>query len=142
MAGRVSERKLASSDPAERTLTILIVEDEYLVRASLSDYLQDSGFKVLEASNATEAIEIIEKTGVQLHLIFSDVLMPGPIDGFGFAHWIRANRPSLPIILTSGAFNRAACAEELRESESFMAKPYNLEAVVSRMRAVLGAGRT
>ena len=142
MARTISEQKPVSPDSAERTPTILIVEDEFLIRASLSDYLQDSGFKVLEASRATEAIEIIEKTGLQLDLIFSDVLMPGPIDGFGFAHWIRANRPALPIILTSGAFNKAASAEELRENELFMAKPYNLEAVASRMRAVIDAGRT
>ena len=55
----------------------------------LSDYLQECGFKVLEGLTADEAILIIEKSDVIIDLVFSDVSMPGTINGFGLAHWVR-----------------------------------------------------
>ena len=129
-------------DPNERTPTILIVDDEAPIRAMLSDYLQECGFKVLEGSTADEAILIIEKSDVVIDLVFSDVSMPGTIDGFGLAHWVRANRPGLPIILTSGDAKKASSAKQLCESEPFMAKPYELSVVVARIRASIETSRT
>ena len=129
-------------DPNERTPTILIVDDEAPIRAMLSDYLQECGFKVLEGSTADEAILIIEKSNVVIDLVFSDVSMPGTIDGFGLAHWVRANRPGLPIILTSGDAKKASSAKQLCESEPFMAKPYELSVVVARIRASIETSRT
>jgi CheY-like chemotaxis protein len=64
--------------------TILIVEDEFLARAMLSDHLQESGFMVLEAANADEAISTI-KSGLPIDLVLTDVRMPGSINGFGVA---------------------------------------------------------
>ena len=68
--------------------------------------------------------------------------MPGTIDGFGLAHWIRTNRPRLPIILTSGDAKKASSAKQLCESEPFMAKPYELSVVVARIRASIETTRT
>jgi CheY-like chemotaxis protein len=124
-------------DPAERTPTLLVVEDEVLIRIALSDYLQECGFKVLEAGNADEALEIIQHGTVTIDLVFSDVVMPGGMDGFGLAKWIRANRPGLPIILTSGDAAKAVTANELCEREPFMAKPYDLEQLVKRIRTLI-----
>lgn len=104
-------------DPKERTPTLLIVDDEALIRAALSDYLQDCGYKVLEASTADDAILIIEKSNVIIDLVFSDVRMPGSMDGFGLARWIRANPPGLPLILTSSDQKKTASAKELREND-------------------------
>ena len=73
-------------DPNERTPTLLIVEDEILIRMALSDYLQDCGYKVLEASAAEEAMLIIEKGDIIIDVVFSDLKLPGPMDGFGLAH--------------------------------------------------------
>lgn len=129
-------------DPSERTPTILIIDDEALIRAMLSDYLQECGFKVLEASNADEAILIIEQSDVIIDLVFSDVGMPGSMDGFGLAQWIRANRPGLPIILTSGDAKKTSLAKGLCEGEPFLAKPYDLEVVVAQIRAAINAART
>jgi CheY-like chemotaxis protein len=72
---------------------VLIVEDEALIRVALADFLQDVGFKVLEAANANEAVEIIEKASVPIDLVFTDVRMPGTLDGIELAHWIRTSRP-------------------------------------------------
>ena len=121
-------------DPNDRTSTILVVDDEYLLRATLADYLQECGFKV-EASSADEAVAILEKTGVDL--VLTDVRMPGAMDGFGLARWIRTNRPSMQVILTSGAASKTEAAKQLCENEPFFEKPYKLEAVVAQIRSSL-----
>ena len=130
---------IAFPDPRERSPTILIVEDEALIRIVLSDYLQECGFKVLEAAHADEAVKILEHAYVTIDLVFSDVAMPGMMDGFALARWVRANRRGLPIILTSGDANKAASARELCEGEPFFNKPYDLAGVVSQIRTLLGA---
>ena len=81
------------SDVKDRTPTVLVVEDEFLIRAMLSDYLQECGFKVLEGSTADEAVAIIENVDVPIDLVLTDIRMPGSMDGFGLARWVRANRP-------------------------------------------------
>src|SRR6185437_6534160 len=112
-------------DPKERTPTLLIVDDEALLRVALSDYLQDCGYKVLEASTADE-----------------DVRMPGSMDGFGLAQWLRAKRPGLPIVLTSGDEKKTSAAKELCENDHFMGKPYDLKMVVAKIRATINVART
>jgi DNA-binding response OmpR family regulator len=129
-------------DTDTRTPTILIVDDEALIRSMLSDYLQECGFKVLESSNADEAILIIEQGDVIIDLVFSDVSMPGSMDGFGLAQWIRANRPGLSIILASGDAKKVTSAIELCENEPFMTKPYHLSAVVAKIRETIELSRT
>lgn len=137
MAGTRIEQ-IAFPDPEERTPTILIVEDETLIRIALSDYLQECGFKILEAAHADEAVKILEHAHVAIDLVFSDVVMPGSMDGFALARWVRTNRPGLPVMLTSGDVRKADCARELCEREQFLSKPYDLARLVARMRAMLG----
>ena len=136
-AARVQQ--IAFPDPEERTPTILIVEDETLIRIALSDYLQECGFKILEAAHADEAVKILEHCPVVIDLVFSDVVMPGSMDGFALARWIRAHRPGLPVMLTSGDARKADCARELCEREPFLSKPYDLARLVAEMRTLLGA---
>src|SRR4051812_45793079 len=80
---------------------ILVVEDELLIRMALAEFLEDSGFHVVEAGSAAEAIAIVE-SNPRIALVFSDVVMPGGMDGFGLAGWLDANRPGLPVMMTSG----------------------------------------
>ncbi len=124
-------------DTQERVPAILIVEDEVLIRFAIADYLRECGFKILEAGHAAEAIEFLQ-SDVEIDLVFSDVQMPGEMDGFGLSKWIRANRPKLPVILTSGDFSKSAKAKELCESEPFFAKPYDVAKVVAHIRNTLG----
>lgn len=126
-------------DPKERTPAILLVEDEVLVRLAISDYLQECGFKVYEAGTAAEAIEILESNEAAIDLVFSDVRMPGEMDGFGLATWIRAHRPGLPVILTSADGKKCEAAKELCENEPFLAKPYDVKLVVVRIRSLIDA---
>ena len=124
-------------NPKERTPTILVVDDELLIRMNVSDFLQDCGFKVLEASNADEAIRILESDAVVLDLVFSDVKMPGTMDGFGLAQWVRARRPKIRVVLASGDAAKASKAHDICADEPFFSKPYDLPMVLAKIRQLL-----
>ncbi|MGZ5904834.1 MAG: response regulator, partial [Reyranella sp.] len=68
--------------------TVLVVEDEILVRTVIAAYLRDCGFDVVEAGSADEAVRVLE-AGVRIDIVFSDINMPGSLDGFGLAQWLR-----------------------------------------------------
>ena len=123
-------------DPVERNSVVLVVEDEVLIRLVLSDYLQECGFKVYEAANAEEAMEILGSDH-EVDIVFSDVNLSGSMNGFALTKWIRETHPGLSVILTSGDAKLAAAAKELCQSEPFLAKPYDVEAVVRQIRAQL-----
>jgi DNA-binding response OmpR family regulator len=120
----------------QRVPTVLIVEDEFLIRACLADYLQDNGFKVLEAGTADDAVEIIEKADGSIDLVFSDVMMPGKLNGFELAEWVRAIHPGLPILLTSGHAKSVADSVK-RCGTAAMPKPYDLEHVAEEIRKLV-----
>ena len=117
---------------AKDAAVILIAEDEALVRFALSDCLADRGFRVLEAGTATEAIDVLESEP-EIDLVFSDIRMPGPIDGIDLARWVHANRPGLAVVLTSGHMHKAEIADDMGENEPFIEKPYDLQSVVSQI---------
>ena len=124
-----------------RTPTILVVEDEYLLRVMLTDHLQGCGFKVLDGSSADDAISIIEHAGMFIDVVFSDIRMPGSMNGFGLARWIRANHPAIHVILASGDAAKTDVAKELCENQPFFTKPYDLEAVVAQIHTALAANQ-
>lgn len=117
--------------------SILIVEDEVLIRFTLADYLRDCGFHVVEAADAGEAIALLQASETVIDLVFSDVHMPGELDGFGLARWVRSAMPGLPIILTSGVARTAELGEELCGLGPIETKPYHLNSLADRMRRVL-----
>ena len=108
--------------------TILIVEDEVLIRLLAADDLRARGFGVLEASNADEAIAVLQ-SGAPIDLVFTDVRMPGSMDGFALARFIHARRPELKLIITSGA----ALSSSPESDDVFIRKPYDLNLVVTRI---------
>lgn len=81
--------------------TILVVEDEAMIRMMLVDELEDAGFSVIEAENADAAMASLN-SDLNISAVVTDVRMPGSIDGFGLAMWMQEHRPSMPIIITSG----------------------------------------
>ena len=135
---------LLSNNPNSdrRSAAILIVEDDVLTRLAISDYLQECGFKTFEASSAAEALEIIAGSLSLIDLVFTDVGLHGVMDGIGLARWIELNHPNLPVLLTSGDFNKAAKAKEFCANESFFEKPYNFERLVVHIRATLLNNKT
>jgi CheY-like chemotaxis protein len=69
---------------------------------AITDYLRECGYKVYEAVNAQEAIAMLQSPELVVDIVFSDVQMPGDMDGFALSRWIRANKPGVQVILTSG----------------------------------------
>lgn len=127
-------------DPSERRPSVLIVDDEFLIRIALSDFLQECGFKTLEATSAERAVAVLETQEFVIDVVLTDVRMPGEMNGFGLARWIRANRPGLPVILLSGDAQKADVAHELCEKNELISKPFDFHAVAARLRASI-AGR-
>jgi DNA-binding NtrC family response regulator len=105
---------------------------------NLSDFLQDCGFRVLEASSGAEAVAILSSDRCKVDLVFSDIRMPGDLNGLGLAKWIRENRSGLPVVLASGDATKSEVAHELCSDHHFFAKPYDLDLVVKHIRATLG----
>ncbi|PSH60795.1 response regulator [Phyllobacterium brassicacearum] len=107
---------------------------------TISDYLRDCDFTVIEGGSADEAISLLQ-SGIHVDLVFSDVKMPGDMDGFGLANWIREHQPGIKVvILTSGYANAAEIAAELCE-ESPIAKPYDHQHNLERIQQALGKGQ-
>ena len=119
--------------PAKPRCVVLIVEDEPFVRLMGADLLAEAGFEVLEASNADEALRILEATP-ELRVVFSDVEMPGSLDGLGLARSICQRWPSTGIVLTSGHRIRA---ETIPREGRFLAKPYDGQALVSQIEEIV-----
>ena len=118
--------------PANPRGIVLIVEDEPFVRLMGADLLAEAGFEVLEARNACEALRILEATP-EVRVVFSDVEMPGSLDGLGLAHHIRQRWPGIGIVLTSGHRIRA---ETIPREGRFLAKPYDGQALVRHIEEI------
>ncbi len=125
--------------PQQATLpqTILVAEDEVLIRYAICDYLRDCGYHVIEAGSGAEAISVLKSKDITVDLVFSDVQMPGTVDGFGLARWVRENRPAIRIILTSGVVKTAEYASELCAIGPIESKPYHFQSLVDRIRRLL-----
>ena len=129
-------------DSGERKPTVLLVDDEFLIRIALSDFLQECGFKTLEATNAERAIAVLETLDLTIDVVLTDVRMPGEMNGFGLAKWIRENRPGLPVLVVSGHAQKADVAHELCEKQEFIPKPFDFHSVGQRLRAAIEASKS
>ncbi len=118
--------------------TILVVEDELIIRFMVSDDLRDAGYEAIEACNADEAIAILESS-VAVDLVITDVRMPGSLDGLGLLAFIRATFPRLPVIVMSGHLEPGLAL--LGGATQFVAKPFTLNVVVDAVHAELGVDR-
>ena len=112
----------------EDLLCILVVEDEVLIRWMVAEILRDAGYAVIEAMNGDEALEIIQ-SGVRVDLVFSDVRMPGKIDGTTLLEIVRKQRPDLPVVITSGHCDPTAALSG--GAVDFVRKPYDPDRVVT-----------
>lgn len=126
----------ASATEAEQSHTILVAEDEVLIRLVLAEYLRDCGYRVLEAANASEAIQILTEE-IQVDILFTDVQMPGEINGFGLAKWTRQHRPEIQVIVTSGHEQAAHKASDLCDDEPYIKKPYDPAGLAAEIRRLL-----
>jgi DNA-binding NtrC family response regulator len=118
--------------------TILVVEDDVLIRMPIAQYLRDCGYRVIEAVSADEAMTVLMHKETQVDMVFSDIEMPGSTDGFGLSKWIRDNRPGIDVILTGTVPRALKAAKELCD-DGPLPKPYEPKAVHDYIRRLLTA---
>jgi DNA-binding response OmpR family regulator len=116
--------------------TVLVVEDEVLLRLSIAAYLRDCGYQVIEAGNAHEAVLVLKQPDLAIDVLFIAVEMAGDMDGFGLAQWTRTNRPGLDVILTGSPPRAVKAAANLCE-DGPLPKPYEPQLVLDRIRRLL-----
>jgi CheY-like chemotaxis protein len=117
-----------------RRSVVLIVEDEFLVRIDAADMIRAAGFEVVEAADADAAIEILERRS-DIAVVFTDIQMPGSMDGLKLARAVRGRWPPIKIIATSGSPNVGET--ELPEGGRFLPKPYVARQLTSVLREVI-----
>lgn len=123
-------------DADYRSPTILVVEDEILIRVMLAHHLRNAGFRIIEAGNAGEAAKILD-SGEIVDVLFTDVRMPGEHDGIWLAQWARENYPAIGIAFGSAEKNLARVIVGAR----FFAKPYDFAEVEAHVRDLLNRKR-
>src|SRR5262249_3426115 len=104
----------------------------------IAQYLRDCGYKVIEAVNADEAMAVLSHQETNVDVVFSDIEMPGPIDGFGLVRWVREHRPGIGVVLTGTVPRSVDAAKELCDESPFP-KPYEAQAVHDHIRRLLAA---
>lgn len=117
--------------------TVLVVDDEVFVRMALVDTLAAAGYQTREAGCAAEAIEVLEQQA-DIAMLFTDIQMPGSMDGLALAHYVRKRWPPIVIVISSG--NCSPAVDDLPSGAQFLAKPHSrqdfsrtLEIVESRL---------
>jgi len=115
---------------------ILIVEDEALVRLSAIGMFEDAGFRMIEATNSDEALELLNADS-DVQLLFTDVKMPGTIDGVSLARQVRDRWPHIGIMVTSS--RSMSRVDELPSGSRFEQKPYTPATVIRHARELTSA---
>jgi len=127
MGGECQPAPAGPAEAAQRV--VLVVEDEVVLRMAVSAHLREAGFVVIEAVDAEEAVELLHANN-KIQLVFSDITMPGAMDGDQLAEWVSARYPEIRILLTSGITQRG--------QQPFIAKPYSFIELQRRIEELLG----
>ena len=122
---------------AERP-TVLIVDDESLLRMDLADVFEGAGYSVFEAADAAEAVAVL-KTESSIRIVVTDIQMPGSMDGLRLARFIRDAYPPIALIVASGAIRPVAA--ELPTDAIFLPKPIDMGALLGRIDTLMAEHR-
>jgi CheY-like chemotaxis protein len=114
---------------------VLVVEDETFLRMNAVDMIESVGFRVLEAATADEAIRILE-THDDISVVFTDIQMPGSMDGLKLARAVHGRWPPIKIVATSGQIN--VNEGDLPDGGRFLAKPYSSSQLASTLQQLIG----
>jgi len=112
---------------------VLVVEDELLLRLNAVSLLEEAGFGVLEAASADDAIALLESRQ-DIRIVFTDINMPGSMDGLRLAHAIRNRWPPIELVITSGQLRLRK--EDMPERGHFLSKPYDPSELVETVRSL------
>jgi len=125
----------SQSGPSSSTV-VLVVEDNHLILMSALDLVATAGYESVGAESADEAIAILEARS-DVKLVFTDIEMPGTIDGAKLAHYIRNRWPPIHLIVASG--KEIKDESQLPTGSTFFAKPYDNDTIVAEMARMLRA---
>lgn len=118
---------------------ILVVDDQILIRMALANHLEECGYTVLEAENAADAIKLLQKH-FEIAVVFTDVNMPGEMDGLGLAKWVIENRPRTAVMVASGHAAKDVAIKELCGARAFT-KPYSFDELTNHIQDVIQSRR-
>jgi CheY-like chemotaxis protein len=124
------------SIPAGKPPVVLVVEDEPLLRMLAVEVVEEAGFIAIEARDADEAVVLLESR-TDITLLFTDINMPGSMDGLKLAHAVRDRWPPIKILLVSGQVRLPP--SELPSNSCFVGKPYQASALVEELRSLVGS---
>ncbi len=116
---------------------VMVVEDEPLLRSAVASLLELEGFQVVEAASGEEAVSLLSGGISKIDLVFTDVHMPGTVDGIGLGAWVKQHCPTIPVIIASGQIGKAQIREGQVPDLPFFSKPYSFDAIISRMKLEL-----
>jgi two-component sensor histidine kinase/DNA-binding response OmpR family regulator len=116
---------------------VLVVEDEMMLRMRAVDIVEDAGFTAIEAANADDALEILESRS-DIELLFTDIQMPGSMDGLKLAHAVHERWPSIKIILVSGKLTLTDAEKPIHSR--FFGKPLEVKQMIAEMQEMIGQG--
>ena len=114
---------------------VLIVEDDTLLRMHAAEMIGEAGFQVIEAPNADEAIRLLESR-TDISILFTDIDMPGSMNGIRLAHTVAGRWPPIRIVATSGHFN--VRDGDLPDGGRFIAKPYRSHQIIGLLQELVG----
>src|SRR6266436_4563812 len=114
---------------------VLVVEDEMVLRMRTVDMVEDAGFTSVEAVDADEAVAILESRS-DIALLFTDIQMPGSMDGLELAHSVHERWPLIGIILVSGQLKLGFI--DMPPDSRFFAKPLDAETMIAQMQSMIG----
>ena len=117
-------------------IAVLVVEDEPITRMDVVDQLEEGGFQVFQAPDADRAIKILESNPA-IRVLFTDVDMPGSMDGLKLAAAVRDRWPPIRIVVASGL--RKINMDALPDNSRFFSKPYNVNEIAATMRSMVQA---
>ena len=112
--------------------TIMIVEDELLLRLDLANQLHSAGFEIIEAQSGDEAVKILA-TNIEVDLILTDIRMPGQVDGLGLVSFVKRQERRIKVILLSAYVE----ADSDLPADASFAKPVRIEALLAKIRQLL-----
>jgi CheY-like chemotaxis protein len=123
-----------STERSNRGTVVLVVEDEVLIREDVIDVLEQEGFRVARAANVQEALSILDQRR-DVNAVFTDIQMPGRLDGLDLAHRLAVDRPAIAVLVTSGRSFTAPA--DLPDASRFIPKPYMPREVARILREMV-----
>lgn len=121
---------------------ILVVDGDIVTRTLIADYLRHCGYRVVEAHDAHEAQQALQQPDFGIDIMLSDVDLPGKMNGFQLAAWVRALRPEITVLLSAAPERTANVAGSLCEEGPRLSRPYDPAIVVDYIKRIRGRAKS